>query len=49
MNKRIKRLRDQSFEAVPRISIEHALLETEFYRDYFGKYSTPVMRAMFFN
>jgi pyruvate formate-lyase/glycerol dehydratase family glycyl radical enzyme len=49
MNKRIKRLRDQSFEAVPRISIERALLETEFYKENFGKYSTPVMRAMFFN
>jgi len=48
MNKRIKRLRDQSFEAVPRISIERALLETEFYKENFGKYSIPVMRAMFF-
>ena len=48
MKKRIKRLRDKSFEAVPRISIERALLETEFYREYSGKYSTPVMRAMFF-
>lgn len=48
MNKRIKRLRDQSFEAVPRISIERALLETEFYREHSGKYSTPVMRALLF-
>ncbi len=48
MNERIKRLRQQSFEAVPRISIERALLETEFYKARFGKYSTPVMRAMFF-
>jgi formate C-acetyltransferase len=34
---------------VPSISIERALLETEFYKENFGKYSTPVMRAMFFN
>ena len=48
MNERIKRLRKQSFEAVPSISIERALLETEFYQAHLGKYSTPVMRAMFF-
>ena len=48
MNERIKRLRQQSFEAVPRISIERALLETEFYEAHFGKHPTPVMRAMFF-
>jgi len=48
MKARIKRLRKQSFEALPRISIERALLETEFYRENSGKYSTPVMRAMFF-
>ncbi|MCP4373794.1 MAG: formate C-acetyltransferase/glycerol dehydratase family glycyl radical enzyme, partial [Deltaproteobacteria bacterium] len=48
MNDRIKRLRRQSFEAVPAISIERALLETEFYQAHLGKYSTPVMRAMFF-
>jgi len=48
MNARIKRLRQQSFKAVPSISIERALLETEFYKASFGKYPTPVMRAMFF-
>lgn len=48
MNERIKRLRQQSFEAVPSISIERALLETEFYKAHLGKHSTPVMRAMFF-
>ena len=48
MNEKIKNLRDQSFEAVPSISIERALLETEFYREHFGKHSTPVMRAMLF-
>jgi formate C-acetyltransferase len=48
MNERIKRLRQQSFDAVPSISIERALLETEFYKAHLGKYSTPVMRAMFY-
>jgi len=48
MNEKIKRLRQQSFEAIPSISIERALLETEFYKEHFGKHSTPVMRAMFF-
>ncbi len=48
MNARIKRLREQSFEAVPGISIERALLETEFYKEHSGKYSAPVTRAMFF-
>jgi len=48
MNERIKRLRQQSVEAVPSISIERALLETEFYKAHLGKHSTPFMRAMFF-
>jgi len=49
MNTRIETLRKQSFEAVPSISIERALLETEFYRENNGKYSLPVMRARFFH
>ena len=48
MNARIKRLRQLSFEAVPSISIERAILETEFYETHFGKHSPPVMRALFF-
>ena len=48
MNERIKRLRNLSFEAVPSISIERAVLETDFYKAHIGKYSTPVMRASFF-
>jgi len=48
MNKRIQRLRKASFEAEPCISIERAVLETEFYRKNYGKYSVPVMRALFF-
>ncbi|MBW2296723.1 MAG: glycyl radical protein [Deltaproteobacteria bacterium] len=48
MNSRIQRLRKESFEATPCISIERALLETEFYRSNLGKYTTPVLRALVF-
>ncbi len=48
MNARIQRLRKESFEATPCISIERALLETEFYRSNLGKYTTPVLRALVF-
>ena len=48
MNKRIKYLREKSFNATPLISIERALIETQFYRENAGKYSLPVLRAKFF-
>ncbi|MGE5355760.1 MAG: trans-4-hydroxy-L-proline dehydratase [Deltaproteobacteria bacterium] len=48
MNERIRKLRKQSFEAVPSISIERALHQTEFYQENNGKYSVPVMRALSF-
>ncbi len=48
MNERIRRLRQESQNAVPRISIERARLATEFYRDHAGKHSTPVLRALNF-
>ncbi len=48
MNERIEKLRKESFEAIPCISIERALLLTDFYKDHAGKYSTPVMRALMF-
>ncbi|MCK9341412.1 MAG: formate C-acetyltransferase/glycerol dehydratase family glycyl radical enzyme, partial [Synergistaceae bacterium] len=48
MNERIKRLRDESFEAHPSICIERAVLETEFYKENDNKYPMPVMRAMNF-
>lgn len=48
MNQRIWNLRKESFEAKPAISIERALLETEFYREHYGKHSLPVLRALFF-
>jgi len=48
MNIRIQRLRKLSFEAEPTISIERALHETAFYKENYGKYSIPVLRAMTF-
>jgi formate C-acetyltransferase len=45
---RVARLREESFEAVPSISIERAVLVTRFYRDNYGKYSIPVLRALNF-
>ncbi|MEN8247933.1 MAG: trans-4-hydroxy-L-proline dehydratase [Bacteroidota bacterium] len=48
MNDRIKRLRKDSFEAEPSISIERALHQTAFYKEHYGKHSIPVLRALTF-
>jgi formate C-acetyltransferase len=48
MNPRVAKLRQQSFEAQPCISAERALLVTEFYKENYGKYSLPVLRALNF-
>ncbi|MDR0749990.1 MAG: glycyl radical protein [Tannerellaceae bacterium] len=48
MNERIKRLRKESFDAQPSLSIERALIETAFYRENEGKYPIPVLRALNF-
>lgn len=48
MNSRIQRLRAESVNTPPSLSIERALIETEFYREHQGKYSIPVLRAMNF-
>jgi formate C-acetyltransferase len=48
MKSRIAKLRQESFETKPSISIERALLETEFYKENSGKYSLPVLRALCF-
>lgn len=42
---RIKRLRDASFNQHPTISIERAVLETEFYKKHEGKLPMPVLRG----
>ncbi len=48
MNERIQRLRKLSVEAEPSLSIERALHETAFYRENYGKFSIPVLRALNF-
>ena len=46
MNRRIQLLRKESVETQPSLSIERALIETEFYKANYGKYSMPMMRAL---
>ena len=48
MNERVQKLRKLSFETEPSLSIERALHETAFYKENFGKFSIPVLRAMNF-
>ena len=48
MNERIEYLRKESFEAKPSVSIERALLTTEFYRENEGKLPAPLLRAKSF-
>ncbi len=48
MNERIQKLRKLSFETEPTLSIERALHETAFYKENYGKYSIPVLRALNF-
>ncbi|MDL2208909.1 glycyl radical protein [Parabacteroides sp. OttesenSCG-928-O15] len=48
MNERISRLRKQTFETQPSLSIERALIETRFYKENEGKYPIPVLRALNF-
>lgn len=48
MNDRVRRLRRETFEARPSLSIERALIETRFYRENYGKYPIPILRALNF-
>lgn len=48
MTDRVKRLRELSYETKPSLSIERALIETEFYKENYGKYPIPVLRALNF-
>ncbi|HET7839290.1 MAG TPA: pyruvate formate lyase family protein, partial [Rectinemataceae bacterium] len=48
MNERIRALREESFAAHPSFSAERAVLTTEFYQEWSGKVSVPVLRAMNF-
>ena len=45
MNARIRRLRQESIETPATLTIERALIETAFYKENYGKYSIPVLRA----
>ncbi|MBR5018471.1 MAG: glycyl radical protein [Bacteroidales bacterium] len=45
MNPRIRRLRQQSIETPATLSIERALIETAFYKENYGKYPVPILRA----
>ncbi|HHX29170.1 MAG: trans-4-hydroxy-L-proline dehydratase [Bacillota bacterium] len=48
MRERVQRLREESLQAVPELSIERALIVTEVYKEYQGKVSVPVLRALTF-
>jgi formate C-acetyltransferase len=49
MNDRVQRLRQKSLETQPSVSIERALLLTEFHRENIGKYPQVVLRAKAFH
>ena len=48
LTERVKKLRNQSLEAVPHIWIGRGEIITDFYKKNEGKYSVPVLRAMAF-
>jgi len=48
MNKRVEKLRQESLDTQPYISIERASLVTEAYKNYQGTVSIPVLRALAF-
>ena len=49
MRPRVAELRRRSLDAVPSISIERALLITDFYRDHEGRWPAPLLRAHAFH
>jgi formate C-acetyltransferase len=46
ITERVKKLRNQSVNAIPKISMERSIIETEVYKKYEGTVSTPVLRAL---
>lgn len=48
MNERVQRLRKLSVDTEPSISIERAIHQTEFYKENYGKYPIPILRALQF-
>ena len=49
MNERVEKLRLKSLETDPSISIERAVILTDFYRQNDGHYPAPLMRAHAFH
>lgn len=45
MNERIKRLHQQSVDTETTLTIERALIETAFYKEYYGKMPNSILRA----
>jgi formate C-acetyltransferase len=48
MTERIAKLRQQSLDTIPTLSIERALIVTDVYKEYEGKVSIPMLRALTF-
>ena len=48
MNDRVSKLRQQSLDTIPTLSIERALIVTDVYKEYEGKVSIPILRALAF-
>ena len=48
MTERISKLRKISVETEPTLSIERALIETQFYKENLDKYPVPILRALNF-
>jgi len=48
MNERVARLRQESLDTVPSLSIERALIVTDVYKEFEGKVSVPMLRALTF-
>jgi formate C-acetyltransferase len=48
MTERVTKLRQRSLDTVPTLSIERALIVTDVYREFEGKVSVPMLRALTF-
>ena len=48
MNERVAKLRQESLDTVPALSIERALIVTGVYKEFEGKVSIPMLRALSF-
>ena len=49
MNARVQRLRRRSLDARPSVSVERAILLTDFYRENIGKCAHVILRAKAFH